>query len=81
MDLKAKRIIAELERGLRVPREDREYLIEYLYREGHITDDGVKEVFNRFMNNIHKELGLEDELRFTKYEENKALGEAKGARG
>ena len=36
-----------------------------------MTENEIKEFYSRLEGNITKELGLEDELRFTRYEENK----------
>ena len=66
MDLKARKIASELQRGLRVSRKDQEYLLEQLIENG-LTEEDMKEVFDQFVDNVNKELGLEDEMRFTEY--------------
>lgn len=41
------------------------------YENGEITDDDIREFGALFIENINKELGIEDEYRFTEYEEAK----------
>jgi len=45
--------------------------IEQAYEKGDITDDDIAEAGRIFLRSINKELGIENEVRFTEWEEAK----------